>query len=260
MKKSALKLLLVFSGAIICGASAQADPIGSTVYFVRASKDLVAGTMLIPSNVSIGQANDTKQMPPCCMWLTKPDEAYGFKMHHARGKGEAITGYDLLLSVNPSGAIKSTDPVWSQYAKSSVLYDKKHEFSLSRKYEEAALIELDKLAKANQHLMFMDDEQLIFEMLRHAEEEKLSFASSLEESKKRLASLRSPLAVFNLDKLKEEQKKLESERLEKSNKKTARDKRIYGVLSKMLPPTCQVLQFIKKDLQNDSNVRIRSSK
>ena len=210
------------------------------------------GQILTPANVSIGTANDTKQIPSGAMWLTKPEEAYGFRIHQARKKGEAITGYDLLKSTNSDLAIKPAEPLWSQYAKSSIVCDKKHDFALSNKYEEGALTELEKLAKRNQHLTYMDDASLIFDMLNHSERNKTDFTRTIEWSKKKQSELSSPLVFFKLGQLKSEQNKMKNEELQKANDKAARDKRLYSIFSSVLPPKCQVVQFLAKDVQEDT--------
>ena len=247
--------------AVLLCQYANAEPLNSSVYFARATTNLAADTILTPSNVSIGQATDTKQIPLYAMWLTTPEEAYGFRLHQARKKGEAITGNDLLKSSRNDLNIKPTDSLWSQYAKSSIACDKKHNFALSHSYEERALIELEKLAKSNQHLTYMDDEILILEMLYHSEEERANVVRINDESKKQISEISSPLAVFQIDQLKAKQKKFENERLEKTNTKAERDKRLYSILSNVLPPKCQAVQLLAKDMHRDANEfrRINSS-
>ncbi len=149
--------------------------------------------------------------------------------------------------------IKPSDALWSQFAKSSIAEDKKHNFADSRKYQEKALLELEKLANSNQHLTTMDDADLIFDMIYHTEEDHADTARHSDEYKKARSELSSPLVFLKLGQLHETQKKMEKDRLEDANTKAATDKRFYAILSRVLPPQCQLVRIIADHVKRDAD-------
>jgi len=263
---SSATLTLAISLITLLSPCATAEPLESPAYFARASTDLAQGIALTPANVSIIKFTDSDQIPRGAMWLTAADEAYGFKLHIPRKKGEAITGNALLASCSGHRnlAAQSTDPPWEQYAKLSIAYDVKHNFDLSHQHEERAITELDKLAKSNQHLTYMDEECLIFDMLQHSKqtEAEVERFNSQNAAQQKADDSRPPVAGLQLwlgvlgqiigVPMQTSSTEVFAEELEQTNAKAARDRRLCSILSAVLPSKCQLVRFLEDDLKRDT--------
>ncbi len=105
------------SMSALSSSAAIASKLGSPQYYALAKKNLAKDTMLGPDCISIGSTTESKDMPPNAMWLSAPEEAYGFKIHNARGANEPISGSDLLAPGYNDPTPKPTDPLWLKYEK-----------------------------------------------------------------------------------------------------------------------------------------------
>lgn len=246
----AAQLLLFLVGTF---AKADADQLFNPVYVARAKTNLAAGTMLTPQNTAVSSTKDSAQIPRGAMWLTAPEEAYGFCIYRDCSKGNAIGGYDLYNSAKWKKSVQKTDPLWMQYAQQAKSCDKSGDFVHSHQYEDAALAELDKMGKANQHITHMDEAQLLFEMFYHTEESKADNARSSAELKKAISNLPVPqLFPPNLNQLKADSEKRDLERVKKASTRAARDKKWYDIMIRVLPPKSQLVSILADDVQRSA--------
>ncbi len=252
--KSAFLAALLSSlgwGALLAGQPALCTKLPSPQYYAVAKKNLAAETMLTPDNVSISSTTESDDMPRRAMWLTSPDEAYGFKIHLAVEKGAVITGDHLLAPGYNNPTPKPTDALWMKYAKSSVVCDKRHDFATAQRYENGALAELQKLALANKRLVYRDDEHWIFSMLNRQEEQQAKNQQATENTKKSMAELKNPLAYINVERNMKHLHELEDKISSDTQASLAKNQHLYDVLAKVLPAKCQEVAFIKEAILQD---------
>ncbi len=65
----------------------MAEPLSSPQYYATAATKLPKGTVLTKSNTKMIAASDSDKIPRGAMWLTEPNDAYGFALERAVDAG-----------------------------------------------------------------------------------------------------------------------------------------------------------------------------
>jgi len=219
---------------------ASATTARADTYWARATKAIPAGTVMTPANIAViaVKDNDTGKIPLHTMWLTSPDDVYGFAPYKAVAKGDPVAARYLTFRDQNNLTPLASDPLWLKYAKASIVCDKRHDFAKSRQYEDGAMTELEHLGKGNQRLIYKDQAYWIDDMLRHSEELK----SDVSTAKNQLGKM------SNAD-------DLQRSFLFQAHNRLIRSSRAYEVLSKVLPPKCMEVRHAQDSMEeNKKNI------
>ncbi len=246
-------VLAVLTGFSISLQQGMAEPLSSPQYYATAAVKLPKGTILTKSNTKMIAASDSDKIPRGAMWLTEPNDAYGFALERAVDAGSFIGGHDLKVS-SRDFVPRPDDLLWKKYAKSSIVCDQRLDFKTSQKYDQGALAELVKMGVNKQRLVRMDEHDLIFNMLQHTKQHEAEMKTSSDESKRIAAESRNR-QPFNLANAAELEKKyaaevsqIEAKILNEARTRLSRAQAVYKAVVPVLPPGCQVVRFQKDEL------------
>ncbi len=248
-----LIIMTVFFALYGNAQSAMTERLSSPQYYANAAANLPKGTILTKSNTKMTAESESNRIPRGAMWLTDPNDAYGFALERTVDRGGIIGGHDLKVSSNDLTP-KPDDQLWKKYAKSSIVCDKRLDFPTSQRYDQGALAELVKMGAKKQRLVRMDDHDLIFYMLQHSKEHDAEMKLSSDESKALVARLkdRQPFDLRNADaqvkKYEAEKAQIEAKILNKAKTHLARAQAVYTAVAGVLPPGSQVVRYQKDEL------------
>ncbi len=97
----------------------------------------------------------------------------------------------------------------------------------------------------------MDDANWIFQMQTHMTEGQHSGDSAVQALNRQKAAMGNN-QVPDLQALNKLAQEMKTHQRDQFRTREARNKRLYSVLSPVLPPQCQMMRFVQRDLEEDA--------